>query len=83
MGKSIKNLTYNVIRNDSIIQTGSVPAIIAVGGSNKDYDLGGIWLTHTSPEVTTLQLTGDNVNITLHSDSKKDDWLEYRKQNSL
>lgn len=77
MGKSIRYVDYDVVRNGEVIHSGSVPAIIAVGGSNKDYDLAGLWLSHNSDEATEIHFTGTDIDAVVFSSSRKTDWLKY------
>lgn len=76
MAKSVKYLNYNVIRNDEIIASGTVPAVIAFSGSIKNYDLGGIWLSHRGP-LTKIELSDEVKTIVIHSDRVKTEWLAY------
>lgn len=78
MENNIKYLDYKVFRDGNLIHTGTVPEIIALGGSSKDFDLGGIWMSHSREDITTIEFSqnGNHV-VTMHSDCKKDEWLSY------
>lgn len=55
MAKRIKHLDYKVTQAGNTVSSGRVPAILALGGSTKNYDLADIWLSG-SDEVE-LELT--------------------------
>jgi hypothetical protein len=78
MEKSIKYLDYKIYREGKAIHAGSVPELIALGGSSKEFDLGGIWMTHSRPDITTIEFSynGEHI-ITMYSDCKKEEWLTY------
>ena len=78
MEKHIRYLDYTVQRNGKLIHSGKVPDIIAVGGSHKDYDLEGIWLTHSDPNLTVLNFSYNSQPLlSSYSDSTKDEWLDF------
>ena len=76
MAKSIGYLNYTVKRDGSTVMSGTVPAVIAFSGSVKNYDLGGIWLSHSKPNTEIAVSNGDKT-INIYSDRVKTDWLEY------
>lgn len=78
MEKSIKYLDYKIYRGNELIHSGTVPELIALGGSSREFDLGGIWLTHSRPDITTIEFSYNSEHIvTIYSDCKKDEWLAY------
>lgn len=79
MANSIKYLNYNIIRNDEIVASGTVPAVIAFSGSIKNYDFGGIWLSRTGP-LTKIELDNEVKTVVIHSDRVKTAWLEYAEK---
>jgi hypothetical protein len=78
MEKSIKYLDYKIYRDNKLIHSGAVPELIALGGSCREFDLGGIWMTHSRPDITTIEFSynGEHI-ITMYSDCKKEEWLAY------
>jgi hypothetical protein len=78
MEKSIKYLTYNVVRDGKVVHSGKVPAMLADGGTNKDYDFEGIWLSRSSVP-TTIQYLNETGNVfhSIPSDCHKYEWLSY------
>ena len=78
MGTSIKYLNYNVVRAGATIHSGTVPAIIADGGTNKDYDHGGIWLTQSAATPTVIEYTDADGKVwNMPSDATKHEWISY------
>lgn len=81
MGTSIKYLDYNVVKEGSTIHSGTVPAIIADGGTNKDFDLGGIWLTCTAETPTVIEYSDESGALwNMPSDAQKHEWDSYAEK---
>jgi hypothetical protein len=64
MAKRIKHLDYKVTQDGNTVSSGRVPAILALGGSTKNYDLADIWLSGSdevelelSDSVKTLKVS--------------------------
>jgi hypothetical protein len=80
MGNNIKYLNYTVSKDGNKLASGSVPALLAVGGTNKNYDLAGVWLTYKSEVMTKIDLSdNDAIDMSLCSDCTTDDWLAYKE----
>lgn len=81
MGTSIKYLNYSVVRGGTTIHSGTVPSIIADGGSNKDYDQGGIWLTSSHETATVIEYSDAEGSVwNMPSDAHKTDWIAYSEK---
>ncbi len=65
-----------MVRDGETKSSGTVPAIISFSGSVKDYDLGGIWLSHSAPK-TEINISDESKLVTIHSDRTKTEWLSY------
>lgn len=76
MAKSIGYLNYTVKRENGVVMSGTVPAVIAFSGSVKNYDLGGIWLSRSGP-ATEIEISNGSKTVTIYSDRDKTDWLNY------
>lgn len=77
MEKRIKYLDYKVYRDGELIHSGKVPSILALSGTEKSFNLGGIWLWYTCPGLTILEIS-DGENVVKHySDRKGTKWLDY------
>jgi hypothetical protein len=54
MAKRIKYLDYTVSQGGTVISSGRVPAILALGGSAKNYDLADIWVSGSNDNELSL-----------------------------
>lgn len=86
MGSPIKTLRYEVWKDSQIINQGTVPAIIAIGGSDKDYDLTGIWIDHETQVSNNFRIDfydGNEKILSKHSGILNKEWINYRDQHGL
>ncbi len=77
MEKYIKYLNYKVYHDGVLSHEGTVPSIHAFSGIEKKFNLGGVWLWHTSPQLVTLELTDGVKTYVAQSDNPPHEWLNY------
>lgn len=83
MVKRIKYLDYSVLKSGEVVHSGTVPEIFSVSGVEKQFNLGGVWLWHTCPELTVLRLSDGEKTYDLQSNRIPKTWFEYCTSHGL
>jgi hypothetical protein len=78
MAKRIKHLDYTVTQDGNTLSSGRVPAILAIGGSTKNYDLADIWVSG-SDEVQ-LELTDSVKTLKVSSGRERTELVAFAEK---
>jgi len=83
MEKDIKYLNYKVFHDGQLSHEGTVPSIFSLSGIEKQFNLGGIWIWHTCPVPTNIQLSDGTKTFDTQSDRTPDEWFKYAAEHKI
>ncbi len=83
MEKDVKYLNYEVYHDGVLSHQGTVPGLMALSGVEKQFNLGGVWLWHTSPVRVRLKLWNEVASADNYSDRTPTTWINYAHDHGI